>query len=175
MLIHDLVKIRLTDAGYLMNYPYHMISDKEMCDAFIGDGGYFYDTYPLLDPSLESAYTNLVKSIKYHIGVMLAAPEDSRALPSWVYSYMLGSTISVHSLSLDIHDLILPLGVDNTDDIFDGRASVACFHESEKWIRKTMIKETVELDGDIIDLRPPTMFGEPHVIKSIRLSQASPV
>ena len=35
MLVHDLIKIKLVRAGYLPNYPYHLISDKEMCEAFI--------------------------------------------------------------------------------------------------------------------------------------------
>ena len=34
-LIHDIIKIKYINLGYLPNYPYHMISDREMFDAFI--------------------------------------------------------------------------------------------------------------------------------------------
>lgn len=178
MLVHDLIKIKLTKAGYLMNYPYHMISDKEMCDAFMKDGkGYFYDTYSIhiIDPSLHEAYETLKLSIEYHLNLLKTASDDTYVLPDWVYSYMLGYVISIHSDPLDIHDLITPLGVDNIDDIFDDRASVACYEVSKRWLRQTQIQEMVEWNGKQVDLRPPTMFGEPHIIKSIRLSQVSPV
>ena len=35
MFIHDLIKIKYIREGYLPNYPYHMISDEEVFNAFI--------------------------------------------------------------------------------------------------------------------------------------------
>lgn len=179
MLVHDLIKIHLTESGYLMNYPYHMISDKEMCDAFMKDGaGYFYDTYPCptgIDRGLIGAYHTLEISIQYHLHLLKSSVDGSYVLPDWVYSYMLGTVISIHSNKLDIHDLITPLGVDNIDDEFDIRAYQACYDISRKWLRQTHVQQIAYWDGIEVDLRPPTMFGEPHVIKSIRLSQVSPV
>ena len=37
MLVDDNIKISLTEQGYLMNYPYHMISISEMCEAFMNN------------------------------------------------------------------------------------------------------------------------------------------
>ena len=34
-LLHDIIKIKYTRLGYLPNYPYHLISDEEMFNAFI--------------------------------------------------------------------------------------------------------------------------------------------
>lgn len=176
MFLHDIIKIQLTRYGYLMNYPYHMISDAEMCDAFMSDDGvgYFYDTYPRIDgigADLESVYDTLELSIRYHLHLMKSAPNGTYQLPNWVYSYMLGAVVSVHSDPLDIHDLLVPLNIDNTDDIFTADACRACHEISKQWIRKIALPEYVEWDGKSVDLRPPTLFGEPHVIKSIRLSQ----
>ena len=39
MLVHDVIKIRLVEDGYLPNYPYHMMSDREMIAAFMGTDG----------------------------------------------------------------------------------------------------------------------------------------
>lgn len=176
MAVHDLIKIKLTNAGYLMNYPYHMISDTEMCDAFLsGNTGYFYDAYPCLDSSLRTEYTNLVKAIKYHMHCLKTTKDDFYTLPDWVYSYMLGEVISVNSDTKDIHDLLVPLGVDNIDDEFTPEASVACSLTSKQWLKQTRVVDIVEFEGEEIDSRPPTMFGEPHVIKSIRLQDISPV
>ena len=44
--LHDTIKIDLIRQGYLPNYPYHMISDIEMCKAFLdvdNHTGAFYD------------------------------------------------------------------------------------------------------------------------------------
>lgn len=35
MMLHDQIKIEYVRQGYLPNYPYHLISDKEMFDAFL--------------------------------------------------------------------------------------------------------------------------------------------
>ncbi|MCM1221332.1 MAG: hypothetical protein NC548_43315 [Lachnospiraceae bacterium] len=205
MFVHDLIKIKFIREGYLPNYPYHMISDSEMCDAFINfdtgrgpiatDSQYFYHAYPLMkDYSSEvtKAWKELRKSIVYHLQ-MLKYHENlsispTYTVPDWVYSYMIGSVIGPCSETLDIHDLILPLGVDNIDDIFGAEQAQKCYEASRSWINKSgnaesykITKEDMERlhlpsaifsEGDSVKLRPATMFGEPHVIKSLRVMQA---
>lgn len=177
----DLVKIHLINEGYLPNYPYHLISDEEMCDAFINeDEGYFFDEYPLLSDKEETsnAYKDLVNVIKYFIAELKLSKQDSYELPNWIYSYMLGRVISVNSDILDIHDLIYPLGVDNIEDIFDARCEDRCLEISKLQVS---VMETYKLkdssgnyilgaDGDPLTNRPPTIFGEPHIIKYIRVN-----
>ena len=222
MLIDDNIKISLTEQGYLMNYPYHMVSISEMCEAFmnnkaaiLGDensvgSGMFFDYYPFLgdtsDETMRQNYRQLVLSIQYHLFCRMMTDEKTYPIPDWVYSYMLGAVISINSDKRDIHNLIYPLGVDNIDDDFDYAAEVACYKVSTDWVTKhhlpsasvpcdPALKEsfeeyigggsvlgtslfltyinnrpTQEIRGGII-LRPPTMFGEPHVVKSVRLSQ----
>lgn len=185
MIVEDVIKIRLTSEGYLMEYPYHMISRAEMFDAFIdtsccklipdGDGyvedkveyiskrdtsKYFDANYPLLStlPEIVSAYSNLVDCICYHILMCKLNPQDY-IMPDWIYSYMLGSTISVNSSIQDIHDMLTLMGIDNLDDEFLADAEIKCYQISSRWVSKFNIS------------RPPTIFGEPHVIKSLRLSE----
>lgn len=185
--IHNLVKIKLINEGYLPNFPYHLISDNEMCDAFllktvntngiVIKSGYFYDAYPCLVSEYSgdnNVYDNLERSIRYHIHCLKNSSDSEYTLPDWVYSYMLGKTVSILSDAQDIHDLIYPLGVDNIDDEFTADASKKCFEESKKWL-KSKNEQYVLFEHIETDLRPPTMFGEPHVIKSIRLSSLSPM
>lgn len=163
MLVHDLIKIKLVRAGYLPNYPYHLISDKEMCEAFISANsvdtsnltynrsrdiwehikltnltGSFFDEYPLLDESLKPEYDTLTQCILYHICNLIFSnsSESSYVLPDWVYSYMLGKVISINSSIADIHDLIYPLGIDNIDDLFTSDASYKCLEVSKDWVNK---------------------------------------
>ena len=241
MLTHDLIKLRLVDSGYLPNLPYHLISDAEMCNAFLGTEparsgisnyqlkGAFFDNYPIINSSatpndLTHSYENLVLTIFCYLNLYLLYKADNKdyTIPDWVYSYMLGAVISVNSSQKDIHDLILPLGVDNIDDVFDEACMAACNNESIDWLRKSNQLTTVAIPDEylsvftneeetglldttsfmsgtiqprlLIDVytsatvfreetdieftkaenqmfdRPPTIFGEPHVIKSIRLS-----
>lgn len=185
--IHNLVKIKLINEGYLSNFPYHLISDNEMCDAFLSktvnsDGnviksGYFFDAYPCIVPEYRgdnNVYDNLERSIRYHIYCLKKSSDSEYTLPDWIYSYMLGKTVGVFSDKLDIHDLIYPMGVDNIDDEFTADASRRCFEESKKWL-KSNNEQYVEFEHIETSLRPPTMFGEPHVIKSIRLNSLSPM
>ena len=179
MFVHDLVKIKLSRLGYLPDYPPHLISDAEMCDGFFPykydpkhpDSGYydfmheqinyFTDNYPLLDDTLLEPYKNLVVEIAYHIHKLKTTTETSYELPNWIYSYMLGFTISDTSSIKDKHDLFVLLGTDNLYDVFDAKCASACYQESIQWLAK--------LTSEQKDHRPPTMFGEPHVIKSLRL------
>lgn len=198
MLVHDLIKIKFINEGYLPDYPYHMISDSEMCDAFLNYGvsgictGYFYHAYPKLpdlSEDVKSAWNNLEKALVYYLYNLKCSDSIDYILPDWVYSYMLGIVLGPESDTLDIHDLITLLGVDNIDDEFGKLQYEACYKVSKDWIRKTKLTETYTItiddmknlklpdilfsDGDTIMLRPPTVFGEPHVIKSVRLKQQS--
>ena len=57
MFIHDFIKIMYTDMGYLPNYPYYLISDEEMFDAFLRDDqGFFNDYYPCPADNLQTEY-----------------------------------------------------------------------------------------------------------------------
>ena len=212
MLVHDVIKIRLVEDGYLPNYPYHMMSDREMIAAFMGtDGaGYFQENYKCLDRTndvLKIMYYQLVLSVAYYAAMYQVAEQE---IPDWVYSYMLGSTISTNSGSLDIHDLNASLHTENDSDEFTLASSVACLNVSAAYIgyalanQRTAIplegekKQAVEdffksivIDkdetseevtditlydiyhntGDMVYIRPITMFGEPHVLKSLRLRQ----
>ena len=295
-IVHDLIKMKYVNEGYLPNWPYHLISDDEMCDAFmrfdqdindkgLPDGpyyykGYFFLMYPLLSKCLNTdhtnhaehdctpecdgqgccsectscdacgccvdprtckcctkcridtkcgcgvpmAYSDLVKAIHYHIQTFKNRAYPDQVMPNWVYSYMLGAVVSVMSPTLDIHDVIHPLGVDNVDDWFLGDQSLACFKASEYWVRRVEYEDSVrfspmKLDAsqtefnvhpdyiapempedvmeygvrirytakalqgdhsvtyiaDDINNRPPTMFGEPHVIKHIRINILDPM
>lgn len=217
MFIHNIIKIKYVTLGYLPNIPYHLVSDKEMFDAFIkyqrviGVEGleqykpdFAADTYynfnyqipqfdiinnvPMFDINAlstdersianaiigeldsegerqNSAYLKLTRSICMHIDKYISGV--STEIPDWVYTYMLGVVVSQKSDMLDVHDIISPLGVDNPDDEFDIMAAIACYQTSQTYLEKTVaISEQKEN-------RPITMFGEPHVIKAIRLKQAA--
>lgn len=188
-----------------------MISDSEMCDAFFNKDdetkSYFHNTYPrsiaenvgpsytlrdckgkpILDDNgneiKETPYEGLERVISYYMNKLKTTRDDEYVLPDWIYSYMLGDVISIHSSTLDIHDLIKPLGVDNIDDVFTPEAAKACYDKSKSWIKQHLIDVWEHNDKGIIanectgcqNVRPPTMFGEPHVIKSIRLDSVSPI
>lgn len=201
--LHDIIKIKYIKEGYLSNIPYHMISDEEMFYAFRGNEyeediysstidspvftesfiGYFWDNYPNpdeTDSTLATAHSNLVKAIQYHIDQYLSTYKSNKTdeiytIPDWVYSYMLGAVVGPASDTSDIHDVIYPLGVDNVDDEFTADCAKACLVESKAWIRKRLPDTTITLEsGATLDIRPPSIFGEPHVIKSIRLKSAAP-
>lgn len=201
MFVHDVIKIQYSRAGYLPDIPYHLVSDEEMCDAFIrlpesisskitsdffgptsaqtkttvnwfkyylesDDIMYFRDNYPLIDESIGKYYKELVNRIFYEIQEFKNNSDHDRVLPNWVYSYMLGIVIGPESDKLDIHDMIFAMGVDNLYDDYDLNCAIQCLKISSDWLRKIIVP-----DG--VTVRPPTMFGEPHVLKSIRLDQES--
>ena len=74
---------------------------------------------------------------------------------------MLGNVIGPKSSQQDIHDLLVMLDVDNIDDVFTPLACEACYDVSKSWINKFPDAQK--------EHRPPTCFGEPHVVKSLRL------
>ena len=180
--VHDIIKIEYIRQGYLPDYPYHLISDEEMFDAFIPPennlSGYFGFMYP--EPpatyfasanNLLQKYNELLKSIKYHIAQKKAAP-DTYTLPDFVYTYMLGAAVGTRSSMYDIRDVISPLGVNNTDYQYTDEAMLAVYNESKSYLDSVQAQVYVEYDGSQVSLRPPTIFGEPHVIKSIRQRQS---
>lgn len=189
MFIHDLIKIKLSRLGYLPDYPPHLISDEEMCDAFLPykydaddpEGGYedcmastlnyFRDTYYIdsecginTDTSLDDIYRKLVVDIAYYIHQLKSDLTGDYVLPNWVYSYMLGEVLGPKSDKLDLHDLFIMLGTDNTDDVFTIDCAKACYRESKAWLAK--IPESLKVH------RPNSIFGEMHVLKSLRLQAA---
>ena len=201
MYVNKLVKIKFVSEGYLPNWPYHLISDEEMLDAFLTypwydyrtedekknnivldadeiwarflhgtEVCYFRDKYSLYPNSKcgthsalieESSYRELVEAIAYHIAVAKASYNDDVELPDWVYAYMLGSTVGPSTNQLDMHYTLTMLDTDNDFDEFTPEAASACYKISKRWLAKY----------PNLDHRPPTMFGEPHVIKYLRLQE----
>lgn len=161
------IKILYVQEGYLPNYPYHLISDIEMCDAFLNDTntGFFYDKYPNNFEGLQEQYEQLVSDIQYHLTKFKTDALGEYKLPNWVLSYMSGNVISSESSLYDIHDLLSLLNIQNIDDIFTEEAALKCYDISKKWIKRLSISDS--------EHRPATIFGEPHVIKALRLLQVS--
>lgn len=197
-LIHDIIKIKYIYLGYLPNYPYHMISDREMFNAFIdlssnddssdsSDDNYaqsanattphFFEDYysnpfsadDFYNPSPNSGDTNLVSlSEAYYklrtyiidtINKYISDPETN-TIPNWIYTYMLGEVVYTKSEYLDIYDTLALLGCNNIDNEFTVAACTQCYATSLKYI-STLTS----------GIRPPTVFGEPHVIKQLRLME----
>ena len=164
MFTHDIIKINYINEGYLPNYPYHMITDKEMFEAFIGDNGFFYDNYYLIDESLQGEYDAIVASIKTYITRYL---NEETPVPDWIYSYMLGAVIGPESIEADIDYLDRMLGIETEGTLaqFSLDTAEGCLEVSKEWLKK--------LPAGIGDERPPSIFGEMHVIKSLRLQTVS--
>lgn len=165
MFIHNVIKLKYVNEGYLPNYPYHLISDEEMCGAFLNESGscYFYDKYYCVDDMLSAEYTELVSAIKQQLSIFISSTSPDRRLPDWVYTYMLGEVVSDESPTEDKHDLLMLLNLDNIDDVFTPQASASCFKISKIQLSKIPDKQR---EG-----RVPTIFGDPGVIKQLRLMQ----
>lgn len=169
VLIHDIIKTVYVKQGYLPDFPYHLISDEELFDAFLyNDDNYFSANYPC-PVGLEAQYQELVDAMTYHITQYKVAQtsssaESTYALPDWIYSYMIGATVGPASNEADRHDLFVLLGLDNLEDEFTPEIYTRIYNISQKWTFKLQSPERAH--------RPPTMFGEPHVIKSLRLNNA---
>ena len=188
MLIHDIIKIKYVKLGYIIkNYPYHLISDEEMFNAFIevtpdftssvvsNDVRFFDMNYqnPFADidwensankiyQSYNDAYIKLRKyiidSINEYLAFVNTTEKDKHLIPDWIYSYMLGEVVYNQSDYLDIQDTLDLLGCSNIENEFTIQACIACYNTSLKYI-STLNDNT----------RPPTLFGEPHVIKILRM------
>lgn len=165
MFIHDVIKVQFVNIGYLPNRPYHLISDKEMFDAFIwNEESFFGDYYPCPGDSLVEQYNTLKTAIQNLIQIHLEDPLTP--VPNWVYSYMLLQTITYESSLEDIYYIYDLLGLDSSQGLpkFDEEVAAECYRASEEWLKRLPSKQTE---------RPPTMFGEPHIVKSLRLQQAN--
>lgn len=180
--IHDIIKIKYSRLGYLPSFPYHMISDREMFDAFIGisenssDNPIFFDDYyanPFADEdvlyekldkngvvtatiSLSAEYIKLKQYIKTAIVSYLDS--DDAVLPDWVYTYMLGEVVGTKSEYYDIYDTLALMQSNNLNNEFMPSDCAKCYDVSLRYI-STLTS----------GIRPPTVFGEPHVIKQLRL------
>lgn len=194
MLIHDILKIKYVSLGYIKkNYPYHLISDEEMFNAFIDLGTGF--TSNLIDPnvrffdmyypspfaeedyiyqkknamgeviseiSLSGEYTKLknyiISCINDYLQYYGTSEESEHLVPDWIYTYMLGEVVYQRSEYLDIQDTLTLLNCSNIDNIFTREACVNCYRVSSNYISTLTT-----------GIRPPTIFGEPHVIKNLRM------
>lgn len=168
--IHDIIKIRYIREGYLPNIPPHLISDEEMIDAFMhNETNFFSDNYPLVCNSsvTRNAYLDLKNAIEQDLFLYQKSTSADKKLSDWVYSYMLGEVLGVNSEESDLHDLLVGLGCDNLYDVFTSEAQLACYRISKDWISK--------IPGRVRPARPPSLFGEPHVIKAIRIRDLGPV
>lgn len=167
MILVDTIKIKYIQSGYLPDWPYHLISDEEMLNAFIVNNDNFFDDNYRIESSDEDileAFELLRRDIMYYVD-MAKEKKDIKLIPNWVFSYMVGAVISSTSSLKEIDDLIalsnmtesVPAG-QLTDEMYRSNMKI-----SADWISKlpTMKREH----------RPVTMFGEPHVIKSLRLAQ----
>lgn len=140
-----------------------------MLNAFFTDTpNFFADRYPC-PRDMESQYDELKSAIQYHIDLYQAAQTSEistsgHPLPDWIYSYMLGAVVGPNSSEYDRHDLLVLLDLDNMEDEFNPQIYTKIYKTSARWIRKLNTAER--------EHRPPTMFGEPHVIKSLRLANS---
>lgn len=167
-LIHDVVKIKYTDEGYLPYYPYHLISDSEMIDAFIfNESNFFDDTYYCNFEEVKPEY----KTLKSYICEVCNKykSDNTVQIPDWVYSYMIGSVVGPESSQKDVHDLLVLMNMDNLYDEFN-----TSIHKSISDIsRRALGYSRINRNGTADDGRPVTVFGEPHIIKYLRLDKVS--
>jgi hypothetical protein len=187
-LTHDIIKIKYSKLGYLPSYPYHLISDEEMFNAFINltneesdADRFFEDNYPnpfaeqdliykklnpqgevISEVSLSGEYTKLkdyiIKVINTYLQYQGTESADLYVIPDWIYTYMLGEVVYNNSEYLDIYDTLALLGDNSINNKFTNKSCALCYATSLKYI-STLTS----------GLRPPTVFGEPHVIKQLRL------
>jgi hypothetical protein len=169
-----------------------MISDREMFDAFIdlsstedssdssnledisistphffedyysnpfGPDDFYTPSSNSAPVSLSEAYYKLRDYIVDTILEYLSEP-DKYVIPDWIYTYMLGEVVYSRSEYLDIYDTLALLDCSNTDNEFTVNACIKCYATSLKYI-SALTSGT----------RPPTVFGEPHVIKQLRLME----
>lgn len=163
MFLHDVIKILYINLGYLPNYPYHLITDSEMFDAFCKDSGVFADYYPCPGEDLSEAYDTLKAAIDDKISAYLT---DGTEIPEWVYSYLLIQATTYESNEADIAYLYELSGIEPEDTVaqFSENLAKECYAVSTAWIKRL---------PSLFATRPATVFGEPHVLKSLRLNQAN--
>ena len=87
---------------------------------------------------------------------------------------MLGAVVNVDSSVEDRHYLLSSMGVDNIEDLITEEAQLSCYQVSKRYVNKlTKNQKQIEINGEVFLTRPPTMFGEPHVIKELRLQEVN--
>lgn len=163
MHIHNIIKIMYVNIGFLPNTPYHLISDDEMFDAFLKKDGFFETYYPCPGPAFQQAYDNLFNYIKSCIEKF---QNEDEPIPDWVYSYMIMRPITYQSPEEDIAYICDMANIDSPQILaeFTPQLAATCYEVSRKWLQKQTTKMTD---------RPHTMFGETHVTKSLRLTEAN--
>ena len=163
-IIYDIAKINYSREGYLPDYPYHMISDREMFDAFINnDDNYFADNYPCPDERWQDVYDDILTKIRYHIDKYIE--DNTYEIPVWVHSYMLGGVIGINSDERDKRDYIQLLGLEpSLNNEFTDKVYEETYSMSEDVISK--------LSSSVVEHRPITIFGEPDVIKQLKIYQS---
>lgn len=172
-MIHDIIKIKYVSEGYLPDWPYHLISDEEMFKAFICSDrstyDFFHDFYPLQSDSYLMEYEALKNGMQKEINNYLSAKLQLKdyTIPDWVYNYMLGKAIGPNSPIVDRHDMLVSLGLDNIDDTFNSVIYRAIYDISTKCISK------LRYNQHLSEVRPPTIFGEAHVLKYLRLHKSN--
>lgn len=182
MMIHDIIKINLSREGYLPDYPPHLISDEEMCHAFIshkstnrGIIDWFHSNYPVperfvigattdADPHKvysDDAYHALEAEIYDTVQEFIADTDPDKKLPDWIYAYMMGVVVGPYSDVEDRHNMLALMGLDNKDDELTPEVYRACYRVSKLWLSKS----------NSTDRHPhvPTIYIEPHVVKYYRL------
>jgi hypothetical protein len=87
------------------------------------------------------------------------ADAEAYAIPDWIYTYMLGEVVYQQSEYLDIQDTLTLLKCSNLDNEFTREACINCYITSIGYI------STLSANA-----RPATIFGEPHVIKQLRMA-----
>lgn len=129
MFSYDIIKILLSDEGYLPDYPPHLIGDDEMCKAFLAPKGedaefqYFVDNYYLADGlgndnKMTDAYKTLQTAIRYHLcRASTSVEEFNIPIPNWVQAYMFGAVVSHNSSQQDKHWMLTQMNEDNIDDV----------------------------------------------------------
>lgn len=134
------------------------------CKCELSPECYFATNYPLLYDKFDSEYTSLVEAIYYHIQAHLDSADsiDVIAVPDWIYSYMHGSVVGPNSSEIDVHYLLGLLNLDNLEGEFTEKVCSSCLEISSKWVKKLPPSKST--------MRPPAMFGELHVIKSLRIA-----
>ena len=193
-LIHDIIKIKYTRLGYLPNYPYHLISDEEMFNAFINFNGeddsssgsssgssssverFFNDNYP--NPFAK-------EDVEY------ISPSGERISLNNEYYRLKGSIIEI------INAYLAHLGTTEEDNyaipdwVYTYMLGEVIYNYSEYRdihdllvlldsdninnemtpliCKKCYIKSTKFISTLTTGIRPPTVLGEPHVIIQLRL------
>lgn len=168
----DTIKIKYVELGYLPNWPYHMISDEEVLKAFIMNDVNFYTDNYCSSPDLWDIHINSIDLLQELITVMKRAVSDvlkhKIELPNWIYPYMLGEVVGPKSSTKDIDDLIELCNLKGIVPSGEMTPTLCTtlFKISYAWLMKIPQQQLIDEYHTV-----PSIFGEPHVIKSLRLAK----